>query len=61
MTTAKENAIDFIKNLPDNLSVEEIAYKLCVNEKINKAQGQIREGKYISHEEAKEKMKKWLL
>jgi len=60
MTTAKENAIDFIKKLPDNLSVEEIAYKLYVNEKINKAQEQIREGKYISHEEAREKMKKWL-
>lgn len=60
MTTAKENAIDFIKKLPDNLSVEEIAYKLYVNEKINKAQDQIREGKYISHEEAREKMKKWL-
>ena len=60
MTTAKENAIDFIKKLPDNLSVEEIAYKLYVNEKINKAQEQIREGKYISHEEVKEKMKKWL-
>jgi len=60
MTTAKENAIDFIKKLPDNLSVEEIAYKLYVNEKINKAQEQIREGKYISHEEVKEKIKKWL-
>ncbi len=60
MTTAKENAIDFIKKLPDNLNVEEIAYKLYVNEKINKAQEQIREGKYISHEEVKEKMKKWL-
>jgi hypothetical protein len=60
MTTPKENAIDFIRKLPDNLSVEEIAYKLYVNDKINKAQEQIREGKYISHEEAKEKMKKWL-
>jgi len=58
MPSAKEAAINFIKSLPDNLSIEEIAYKLYINEKISKAQQQIKDGKYVTHEEAKEWMKK---
>ncbi len=60
MPSAKETAINFIKNLPDNLNIEEIAYKLYLNEKINQAQQQIKDGNYITLEEAKERMKKWL-
>ena len=56
--SAKEVAIDFIKNLPDNLSVEEIAYKLYINEKLNKAQMQMENGNYVTHEEAKERLKR---
>ena len=46
MPSAKEAAINFIKSLPDNLSIEEIAYKLYINEKISKAQQQIKD-KYL--------------
>ena len=60
MPSTKETAIDFIKNLPDNLSVEEIAYKLYINEKLNNAQKQMENGDFVSHEDAKERMKKWL-
>ncbi len=60
MPSTKETAIDFIKNLPENLSVEEIAYKLYINIKLDKAQKQIETGNFVTHEEAKERMKKWL-
>jgi len=58
--STKEKVIDFIKSLPDNLTVEEITYRLYVNERIIKAQQQIKDGKFHTHEEAKERMKKWL-
>jgi hypothetical protein len=58
MPSANEAAINFIKNLPDNLSIEEITYKLYINENISKAKQQIKDGKYVTHEEAKERMKK---
>jgi hypothetical protein len=58
MPSAKEVVIDFIKNLPDNLSVEEIAHKLYINEKLNKAQMQMENGNYVTHEEANERMKR---
>ena len=60
MPSTKETAIDFIKNLPEDLSIEEIAYKLYINEKLNKAQKQMENGNFVSHEDAKERMKKWL-
>lgn len=61
MPSVKETVINFIKNLPENLTVEEIAYKLYLDEKINKARKQLREGKHLSHEEVKHRLKKWLL
>jgi len=61
MPSVKNSVIDFIKNLPDDLTVEEIAYKLYLDERINKAQKQMKEGNYLTHEEAKERLKKWLI
>lgn len=61
MPSVKDSVIDFIKNLPDDLTVEEIAYKLYLDERISKAQKQMKEGNYLTHEEAKERLKEWLL
>jgi len=61
MSSVKNAVIDFIKSLPDDLTVEEIAYKLYLDERINKAQKQMKEGNYLTHEEAKERLKKWLI
>ena len=61
MPSVKDSVIDFIKNLPDDLTVEEIANKLYLDERINKAQKQMKEGNYLTHEEAKERLKKWLI
>ena len=61
MPSVKDSVIDFIKKLPDNLTVEEITYKLCIEERINKAQQQMKDGNYLTHKEAKERLKKWLI
>jgi len=58
--SSKEKVLNFIKSLPDDLSVEEITYRLYVNERILKAQQQIEDGNFLTHEDAKERMKKWL-
>ncbi len=58
--STKELAIEFIRTLPDNLSVEEIAYRLYFEQKLLNAQQQIKDGKYHTHEQAKGIMKKWL-
>ena len=61
MPSVKNSVIEFIKNLPEELTVEEIAYKLYLDDRINKARRQMKEGNYLSHEEAKERLKKWLI
>ncbi len=58
--TTKDLAIEFIRTLPDNLTIEEIAYRLYFEQKLRNAQQQIRDGNYYTHEQAKEIMKKWL-
>ena len=58
--SVKDMLLDFIKNLPDNLTMEEIAYKQYLDKRTNKAQKQMKEGKYLTHQEAKEWLKKWL-
>ena len=59
MPSVKNAVIEFIKNLPDELTVEEIAYKLYLDDRINKARRQMKERNYLTHEEAKERLKKW--
>ncbi len=58
--SSKDKVLNFIKSLPDDLPVEEITYRLYVNERIIKAQQQIKDGNFLTHEDAKERMKKWL-
>jgi uncharacterized protein YpmS len=60
LTSTKQQIIEFIKSLPEDLSFEEITYRLYLEQRLVKAQQQIKEGKYHTHEEAKEIMKKWL-
>ena len=49
-----------IQNLPDDSTVEDIQYHLYVLDKIQKGQEAIRDGKGISHEEAKARLSKWI-
>ena len=58
--SSKNKVLNFIKSLPDDLSIEEITYRLYVNERIIKAQLQIKDGNFLTHEDAKERMNKWL-
>lgn len=51
----------FLDSLPDNISVEEIAYRLYAQEKIKKARESARNGKDYSQEEAEAIIQKWLI
>lgn len=55
----KQKIIGFIDSLPDDLSEDEIIYRLYLEQKLLKAEQQIQEGKVHSHEEVKEIVKKW--
>ena len=50
-----------IKNLPDNVSMEDIIEAIYVRKKIEKGMKDSEEGRVYTHEEAKEILKKWLM
>ncbi len=59
MKSLKKNVEKMIRNLPDDSTVEDIQYHLYVLDKIQKGQQAIRDGKGISHEEAKARLSIW--
>jgi predicted transcriptional regulator len=60
MKSLKQNVEQMIRNLPDDSTAEDIQYHLYVLDKIRKGQQTIRDGKGISHEEAKTRLSKWI-
>ncbi len=56
----KEKIIDSLRDLPEKSSIEEAMERLYLLAKIEKGISQADKGQCISHEEAKQKMKKWL-
>ena len=60
MATEKENIIEMLKNLPDDVSMEDIIEAIYVRKKIEKGLKDSEEGRLYSNEEAKEILKKWL-
>jgi predicted transcriptional regulator len=55
MPSIKQQALDMITRLPDDVDMEAIMYHLSVIDKINKGLKDSAEGRTISHEDAKKK------
>ena len=60
MVAVKKEAQEMIQNLPDNCTYEDIQYHLYVVEKVKNGITRAEEGELSSHEDAKERMSKWL-
>ena len=58
--STKEQVIKVIEELPQDASIEDAMEKLYVLYKIEKGIKQADQGKKVSHEEAKKRMKEWL-
>lgn len=56
----KETAKQVIDQLPDDVTMDGIIHALYVHVKFAHGERQIREGKGIPHEEAREKLGQWL-
>ncbi len=59
MSSIKENAIEMIKNLPENCTLEDIQYELYVKQKIEKGLADIDRGDVLSEEEADNEINSW--
>jgi len=58
--TEKEIAKQVIDTLPTDATMDEIMHALYVRAKFSKGEQEIRDGKGISHDEAKRRLSKWV-
>jgi predicted transcriptional regulator len=58
--SVKDEVIKLIQDLPDNVTVEDILYKLYVRARIDEGISELDAGKGINHSEAMERINKWL-
>lgn len=58
--TVKDLAKQVIDALPESVTTDEVIHALHVNVKFADGEREIREGKGVSHEKAKQRFKKWL-
>ena len=58
--TNKEKLIQTMQSLPDDATIEDAMERLYVLAKIERGIQQADAGQTISHEQAQERMKKWL-
>lgn len=60
MQTAKEEVIEVLSQLPNDVTLEEIQYRLYVRQKIQRGLKHAEEGKILTHEQVTTRMKKWI-
>ena len=58
--TVKDIAKHVIDTLPYKASMDDIMYALYINTKFKHGETEIKNGKGILHEEAKQRLKKWV-
>jgi predicted transcriptional regulator len=59
METAKEGAIQLIRRLPDDTTLEDIQYHLYVQQKVRRGMQDVEEGRVYTQEEVEKRMKRW--
>jgi predicted transcriptional regulator len=59
MQPAKQEALDTIGKLPDDVDMDEIMYRLYVLDKIRHGREDIEAGRTISHEELLQEIAQW--
>jgi predicted transcriptional regulator len=60
MQSAKEEAIQLIRRLPDDTTLEDIQYHLYVQQKVRRGMQDVEEGRVYTQEEVEKRMKRWV-
>ena len=59
MTIAKKQVFEMMKDLPEEVDIEELMYRLYLMKKIEAAEQDVREGRLVSNEEVLRETQKW--
>ena len=55
----KEDVLELVRQLPDEIDVEEVIYRLYLREKLAAAEADIAAGRTLSPEEVREQTRTW--
>lgn len=58
--TTKEAILEMIRKLPDNVTVADVMAELYFRQKVDQGLAELDAGKGIPHEQARERLQKWL-
>ena len=61
IASVKLEAENIIRNLPDDISFEDIQYHLFVADKLRKSREQILEGKILTQDKVEKRLEKWII
>lgn len=59
MTIRKEEVLDLVRTLPDEVDIEEIIYRLYLREKLAAAEGDVTAGRILPAAEARKQAGQW--
>ncbi len=59
MTITKQQVLEIVKDLPEEVDIDEIMYRLYLRQKLEAAEKDVREGKVVSHEAVVKETTKW--
>jgi hypothetical protein len=58
--STKESVIELIRRLPDDVSLADIMAELYFRQKVDQGLRELDEGKGIPHDQARDRLQKWL-
>lgn len=59
MAITKQQVLELIKDLPEEVDIDEIMYRLYLRQKLEGAEKDVREDRLVSHEEVVKETSKW--
>lgn len=59
MIITKQQVLEMVKGLPDQIEVEELMYRLYLRQKLEAAEEDVRQGRLLSHEDVVKEISQW--
>lgn len=59
MIITKQQVLEIVEDLPEEVDVDEVIYRLYLRQKLEIAEEDIREGRTVPHEEVVKETSKW--
>ncbi|MBI4683312.1 MAG: hypothetical protein HY757_09470 [Nitrospirae bacterium] len=61
MSITKQQVLDLIKDLPDEVDIDEVIYRLYLRQQLEAAEKDVQEGRLVSHEEVVKETSAWFI